>query len=41
MESVSRGYLSTGGKRKCKYYSACGNTDNCKRCKSFEKRENK
>ena len=26
-----------GGKSKCKYYKACGSTDNCKRCKAFEK----
>ena len=25
-----------GGKSKCKYYKACGNTENCKRCESFE-----
>ena len=31
---------SNGGRRKCKYYKACGSTDNCKRCNSFEK-ENK
>jgi len=28
---------SNGGKTACKYYKACGNTENCKRCLSFEK----
>lgn len=26
------------GKRTCKYYQVCGNAENCKYCKSFEKR---
>jgi hypothetical protein len=25
------------GKKTCKYYRACGNAENCKRCTSFEK----
>lgn len=25
------------GKRTCKYYKACGNSENCKRCSSYEK----
>lgn len=25
------------GKRTCKYYKACGNAENCKRCKAYEK----
>jgi hypothetical protein len=25
------------GKRTCKYYKACGNAENCKRCQSYEK----
>lgn len=29
--------MSEGGKRTCKYYTACGNTENCKRCTSYEK----
>lgn len=31
------------GKRTCKYYKACGNAENCSRCKSFikEKRHGK
>ena len=29
--------MSEGGKRTCKYYKACGNTENCKRCTSYEK----
>ena len=28
---------SNGGKRTCKYYMACGNTENCLRCDSFIK----
>ena len=28
---------SNGGKRSCKYYSGCGNTDNCKNCVGYEK----
>lgn len=28
---------STGGKKDCKYYEACGNTENCARCTSYEK----
>ena len=30
-----------GGRSMCKYYGACGNTENCKRCKAFEKKEAK
>ena len=26
-----------GGKKTCKYYKTCGNTENCKNCKSYEK----
>lgn len=26
-----------GGKKSCKYYKACGNTENCKRCAGYEK----
>lgn len=33
--------MSEGGKRTCKYYTACGNTENCKRCTSYEKIKNK
>ena len=29
--------MSEGGKRSCKYYKACGNTENCLRCTSFVK----
>ena len=25
------------GKRTCKYYKACGNAENCKRCKCYTK----
>lgn len=32
--------MSEGGKRTCKYYKACGNTENCKRCTSYEKNKN-
>lgn len=28
---------STGGRSDCKYYKACGSTDNCKRCTGYEK----
>ncbi len=28
---------SRGGRSQCKYYKACGSTDNCKRCTAFEK----
>lgn len=28
-----------GGKKTCKYYKACGNTDNCRRCGGYEKRK--
>ena len=28
---------SDGGKTTCKYYKACGNTENCKRCKAYAK----
>lgn len=28
---------SCGGRSACKFYNACGNTENCKRCNSFEK----
>lgn len=31
--------MSEGGKRTCKYYRTCGNTENCKNCPSFEKRK--
>ena len=24
-----------GGKKTCKYYKACGNVENCKRCKGY------
>lgn len=33
--------MSEGGKRTCKYYKACGNTENCKRCQSFQKTRRK
>lgn len=26
-----------GGKKTCKYYKTCGNTDNCKGCKGYKK----
>lgn len=26
-----------GGKKTCKYYGTCGNTENCSRCKAYEK----
>lgn len=29
--------LTTGGKTTCKYYKACGNPENCKRCFSYTK----
>lgn len=32
--------MSEGGKRTCKYYRVCGNTENCKRCTSYEKDRN-
>ena len=25
-----------GGKKSCKYYKACGNTENCKRCAGYD-----
>lgn len=28
-----------GGKKTCKYYNTCGNTDNCSRCKGYEKKK--
>lgn len=31
--------MSEGGKRTCKYYKACGNTENCKRWSSFQKKK--
>ena len=30
--------MSEGGKKTCKYYKTCGNTENCKRCKGYEKK---
>lgn len=33
--------LTEGGKRSCKYYNACGSTENCKRCESFKKESKK
>ena len=32
---------TTGGKRTCKYYKACGNPENCKRCTSYKKEKKK
>jgi hypothetical protein len=29
----------SGGRGNCKYYKVCGNTENCKRCDTFEKVE--
>lgn len=29
--------MALGGKKTCKYYKACGNTENCSRCKAYEK----
>lgn len=26
-----------GGKKTCKYYKTCGNTENCKNCNGYEK----
>lgn len=28
-----------GGKKTCKYYSTCGNVNNCLRCKGYEKKK--
>lgn len=25
----------SGGRGNCKYYKACGNTENCKRCEAY------
>lgn len=30
-----------GGKKTCKYYKTCGNTENCIRCKAYEKEQKK
>ena len=30
-----------GGKKTCKYYATCGNTENCKRCSGYEKKSAK
>lgn len=38
MESINMKTL--GGKKTCKYYNACGNKENCKKCKAYTK-ENK
>lgn len=27
-----------GGKKTCKYYNTCGNSENCLRCKGYEKK---
>lgn len=32
---------TTGGKKTCKYYNACGNTENCLRCKAYVKANRK
>lgn len=29
--------IKCGGRSTCKYYKACGNTENCKRCESYVK----
>ena len=29
----------TGGRSNCKYYKACGNTENCKRCGGYERKK--
>ena len=29
--------MTEGGKTTCKYYKACGNTENCKNCESYSK----
>lgn len=29
------------GKPNCKYYNACGNSENCSRCKGYEKKKEK
>ena len=28
-----------GGKKSCKYYETCGNTENCKKCAGYEKKK--
>ena len=33
--------MADGGKKTCKYYRTCGNTENCSRCRSFEKENRK
>lgn len=38
---MSYNALTDGGKTTCKYYKACGNTENCKRCESYEKENRK
>lgn len=30
-----------GGKKTCKYYKACGNVENCKRCSGYVKEKRK
>lgn len=30
---------AVGGKKSCEYYEACGNTENCSRCKSKQLRK--
>lgn len=27
-----------GGKKTCKYYNVCGNVENCKNCKGYQKK---
>ena len=29
--------VTDGGKTTCKYYKACGNNENCKRCEGYSK----
>ena len=33
--------INMGGKKTCKYYKTCGNTENCKRCTAYEKKKEK
>lgn len=30
-----------GGKKTCKYYKTCGSSENCLRCKGYEKKGKK
>ena len=37
MQFTASDFVTTPGKRTCKYYTCCGSLENCKRCNGYSK----